>query len=140
MNQESSFTIAGVLEQVSHAVEFVSEIARQAGLNEQAVYHCQLAVDEACTNIIEHGYTSNGLNGVIDIICQVHPSSFTIIVGDDSPAYNPLSQTDPNPMASLEERNIGGWGVFFIKKVMSQVSYTYEGRNYLIMTKQIEQP
>jgi anti-sigma regulatory factor (Ser/Thr protein kinase) len=136
MTQENHIIIDGALEQISQAVQFVTDMAEQAGLNEQAVYHCQLAVDEACTNIVEHGYTPTGLFGVIIVSCRIEPSRFIITILDDSPAYNPLTRTDPNPKAILDERAGGGWGVFFIKKVMDQVSYFYEGRNRLVMVKE----
>ncbi len=53
---ERQLRITGVLDQVSAACDFVVEQARAAGLDERAVHHCYLAVDEACTNIVEHGY------------------------------------------------------------------------------------
>ncbi len=135
MTQESRITIESALEQVAQAVDFVTQMAMEAGLNEQAIYHCQLAIDEACTNIVQHGYQFNGLYGVLDIICRIEASRFTIMVMDDSPAYNPLTRPDPDPTAGLEERSSGGWGIYFIKKVMDQVSYYYEGRNRLVMVK-----
>ncbi len=137
MTLESHIIIDSSLDQVAQAVEFVTSMAEQAGLSEQAVYHCQLAIDEACTNIVEHGYAPNGLYGVIIVSCRIEPSRFVITVLDDSPAYNPLARPDPDPTAGLNEREGGGWGVFFIKKVMDHVSYFYEGRNRLVMVKQM---
>lgn len=139
MTQESRIRIESALEQIAQAVEFVTDMAQRAGLNEQEIYHCQLVIDEACTNIIEHGYRFNGLYGSIDIICGIEPSRFTITVIDDSPPHNPLARPDPDPGASLEDRRVGGWGVYFIKKIMDQVSYFYEGRNRLVMMKRRDQ-
>lgn len=138
--QEYRFQIMGTLDEVPSAVGFVSETAEQVGLSQQGVYHCELAVDEACTNIIEHGYGYNGADHVIEIICQVKSPNFIISISDDSPPFNPLARPDPDPDAGLEERSSGGWGVFFIKKVMDQVSYAYRGnRNHLVMMKRIDQ-
>lgn len=137
--QEYRFQISGILDEVPNAIGFVSETAEQAGLSEQGVYHCQLAVDEACTNIIEHGYGFNGADHFIEIICQVKSPYFIIGISDDSPAFNPLARPDPDPESALDERSTGGWGVFFIKKVMDQVSYAYRGnRNHLVMMKRID--
>ena len=68
--RERQLRIAGVLENVSVACDFVVEQAREAGLDERAIHHCYLAVDEACTNIIEHGYGVHCDDCVIDVFCQ----------------------------------------------------------------------
>jgi anti-anti-sigma factor len=114
-------------------------VARRAGLDERAVDHCQLAVDEACTNVIEHGYHFDGAEQVIDIVCLREGQKFSITVADDSPAFDPLLVHDPNPSAGLEEREPGGWGVYFIKRLMDEVSYRYEAnRNILNMVKYLD--
>jgi serine/threonine-protein kinase RsbW len=138
MSRETHFRIQGLLEQIPAACDFVAEEARQAGFDERAVYHCQLAIDEACTNIVEHGYQMNGADKVIDISCHTDPYRFTITLIDSSPAFNPIVQSDPDPSATLDERGTGGWGIFFIKKLMDEVSYKHEGDfNRLVMIKNI---
>lgn len=139
---ENHLRITAVLDQVPAACGFVAAAAVQAGLDEHAVYHCQLAVDEACTNIVEHGYHDPGENQVIDIICQAdsHSRRFTIFILDDGPAFDPLSLPDPDPTASLERRGSGGWGIHFIKKFMDEVSYTRQDhRNHLTLVKYIRE-
>lgn len=135
MKQETRIRIPGLLEHVAAACEFVSHAAQQAGLDEHAMYHCQLAVDEACTNIIEHGYGFKGADKSIDIICQFDIRAFTIIIIDDGPAFNPLLRPSPNPTTPLHERTTGGWGIYFIKQFMDEVQYRWRGRNELIMVK-----
>lgn len=135
--EERRLRIAGLRERVPVACEFVVEAARRAGLDERAVHHCQLAIDEACTNVIEHGYGNGGEQYAIDIVCRNEGSRFSITVSDDSPPFDPLRYDDPDPMASLEDREPGGWGIFFIKKVMDEVFYQYEDRNSLMMVKHV---
>lgn len=135
---ESRYELAGVLEAIPQASDFVAETALAAGLDERDVYHCQLAVDEACTNIVEHGYLSNGTTGSIQIICRNDGNRFTIIILDNNTAFNPLERSDPDPSASLEERKVGGWGIYFIKKLMDDVTYARNGNhNQLTMSKRI---
>jgi len=139
--QESRFEIAGLLDQIPIACEFVADVARRAGLDERGIYHCQLAVDEACTNIVEHGYGLNGADKIIQLICRFDNQYLTIIILDNSPAFNPLDRPDPDPAMPLERRERGGWGIYFIKKLMDGVSYTREGRvNRLTMVKRLGQP
>ena len=138
MAEERRLRIPGLLEKVRVACDFVVEAAKHAGLDERAVYHCQLAVDEACTNIVEHGYGANGRNQVIDIICRSESTRFTITVVDDSTPFNPMAQSEPDPATVLNDRDEGGWGIYFIKKVMDDVSYQRQGdRNRLIMVKNL---
>ncbi|MBZ0305269.1 MAG: ATP-binding protein [Anaerolineae bacterium] len=139
-SQETSIRIPGLLEQVAVACEFVGNAAQQAGLDERAVYHCQLAVDEVCTNIVEHGYLFKGSNQVIDIVCRADYHTFTITILDDSPPFDPLNRPAPDPKAPLEERTTGGWGVYFVKKLMDDVRYQWIGRNQLVMVKRHGNP
>ncbi len=137
--KESRFSIFGVLEQVPLACEFVVEAAQNAGLDERAVYHCQLAVDEACTNIIEHGLGLQGGDHRIEIICRADSQQFVITILDDSPAFNPLNRPNPDPTAPLEDREMGGWGIYFIKKLMDDVIYQRENNsNRLTMIKNLD--
>ena len=136
--KERQLRIAGVLGNVSVACDFVVEVARDAGLDERAIHSCYLAVDEACTNIIEHGYTQHCGECLIEISCLHDDKALTITIVDDSPAFDPLDRPDPDPKTPLIERGVGGWGVFFIKKLMDKVVYSYEGnRNRLVMTKKM---
>ncbi len=135
-HHENRFQITASVDQIPQACDFVVEAAQLAGLDDRAVYHCQLAIDEACTNIIEHGYNHQGANEIIEIICRHEPGRFSITIIDTSPEFDPLTRSDPNPAASLEERTTGGWGIFFIKKLMDEVSYERRnGRNYLMAVK-----
>ena len=136
---ENLLSIQGVVDEIPHARDFVSVIARQAGMDEQAIQHCQLAVDEACTNIIEHAYQSNRERS-IEIKCTYTPFVFTIIITDDGPAFNPLLRTDPDPRTELHERGEGGWGVYFIKQLMDEVYYMRNGSyNHFTMQKHLKQ-
>lgn len=133
---ESHLQITAVLAHVPTACDFVADEAVRAGLDEHAVYHCQLAVDEACTNIIEHGYQQRQDNPVIDIFCHTDSNRFTITIMDDGIMFNPLTKPKPDPSAPLEQRGGGGWGIHFIRKFMDEVFYSRENqRNCLSLTK-----
>ncbi len=134
--EEHRIIVPGVLEQIPDVCDFVVAAARRAGLNERAVYHCQIAVDEACTNIVEHGYHARGESGDIEVICRDIGNNYTITIRDGSSPFNPLSREGPNPHATLAEREPGGWGIYFIKKMMDEAAYNLENdRNTLTMVK-----
>lgn len=135
---EKTLRISAQIKDIATACDFVVAEAERAGLDERDAHHCQLAVDELCTNIIEHGYRLDDKQRFIDIICQQHPDRFVVQILDDSFPFDPLDHTDPDPQTTLADRRIGGWGVYFIKKMMDEVSYDYiQGRNRLTMVKRL---
>lgn len=114
----------------------VVEAAERAGLDERAIYHCQMAVDEALTNIIEHGYGFQADDRSIEVVCTTDPGRFITTISDDSPPFNPLEHAAPDPEAPLDAREPGGWGIYFIRRLMDDVAYRFaDGRNHLILTK-----
>ncbi|MFC1959974.1 anti-sigma factor antagonist [Chloroflexota bacterium] len=134
--EELRTTIPGVQEFVPDVCDFVVTAARRANLNERAAYHCQMSVDEACTNIIEHGFGGANETGRIEVICQEEADRFTIRIVDNSSPFNPLLREDPNPDMQLAEREPGGWGIFFIKKMMDNITYELvDNQNTLIISK-----
>lgn len=136
MPEVSRLVIPARLDNVRHACDSVVEAAETTGLDERAVYHCQMAVDEALTNIIEHGYALEGDDHSIEVITAVSPGTFLITITDDSPAFNPLEHEAPDPDEPLDSREPGGWGIYFIRRLMDDVTYQrVDNTNQLILAK-----
>jgi len=133
---ERKLRIPAKLDQIEAACEFVGGVAREAGMSDDAVYHCYLSVEEICTNIIEHGYHYHDGGHVIDIVCRILSTGLQITIIDDAAPFNPLRLDDPDPSAPLMEREGGGWGVFFVKKYMDRLDYRFiNNRNHFMMQK-----
>jgi anti-sigma regulatory factor (Ser/Thr protein kinase) len=138
MFDEYRMQIPALIEHVESVCQFVSDIARSVGIDDDGVYRCYLAVEEICTNVIEHGYGYRGQDQVIDVVCRTFADRVEITIIDDAVAFNPLTLPDPDPGAPLSERKSGGWGFFFVKKYMDGVSYRYHhNRNYLTIQKYV---
>jgi serine/threonine-protein kinase RsbW len=136
MPELSRIAIAARLDNIRLACDAVVEAAEAAGLDERAVYHCQMAVDEALTNIIEHGYNFEGDEHEIEVVCTIDAAAFAITLTDDSPAFNPLEHEAPDPAEPLDSREPGGWGIYFIRRLMDDVSYDRVGsKNQLLLVK-----
>ncbi len=116
--------------------EFVLQAAQQAGLDGKATYAVQMAVDEACTNIIEHAYGGEG-NGTITCSVGYDPHSLTIELEDHGKPFNPKRIKNPNTHLPLSRRKEGGLGLFFIRQYMDEVRFEFlAGKgNRLIMVK-----
>lgn len=136
MPEVSRLVISARLDNVRQACDSVVEAAENAGLDERAIYHCQMAVDEALTNVIEHGYEFDGDTHQIEVVCKTEPGKFLITLTDDSPAFNPLEHEAPDPGEPLDSREPGGWGIYFIRRLMDDVQYQRIGdKNQLILVK-----
>jgi serine/threonine-protein kinase RsbW len=107
------------LEKIS---DYVTDYARQAGLNESEVYAVQLAVDEASTNIIEHGYGQE-CPSRIDITCAVQEDGLKVIIYDDAEPFNPETVPEPEIDVSLDEIKPRGLGIFLMRQMMDEVNY-----------------
>ena len=137
MTESWSLTIAARYGDIRLAASLVAAAAQAVGLNETAAHHCQLAVDEACTNIIEHGYGGESAEHSILVACSSPaPGCLVIEIADSAPVFNPLTadtQADRGDTPSLPP---GGWGVSFIKSLMDSVEYRYEhGQNRLLLKR-----
>jgi anti-sigma regulatory factor (Ser/Thr protein kinase) len=105
--------------------------------DEKDIFEVGLAVDEACTNIIEHAY-SGQKEGKITIQCKLSPSKNEFIVKliDQGKPFDPNAVLPPDTEAALDQRKRGGYGIFFMNTVMQTVKYAFtEKGNELIMTK-----
>jgi serine/threonine-protein kinase RsbW len=116
--------------------DFVGETAEQAGFSSKEVYSIQLAVDEACSNVIEHAY--EGIpNGDIEITCDVLSDRMSIVIHDHGREFDISKVRKPNLSRELHEREVGGLGVFLIRKLMDEVRFDSSKTtgNYLTMVK-----
>ena len=135
--QTSNFP--GRFESLAKIGEFVARAAEEAGLDERATYAVQMAVDEACSNIIEHGYGGED-QGEIECTCRIDEDELTVILRDEGDSFDPTSVPDPNVAAELEDRKAGGLGIFFMRQLMDEVSFecSPETGNVLTMVKRGE--
>ena len=116
--------------------EFVAKVAHEGGFTEKEIYSLQLAADEAATNIIEHAY--DGVSDAdFDITCEMRGDTLVITMHDTGMPFDPSSVKQPNLKANLADREIGGLGVYLMRKLMDEVRYEANSRtgNLLTMTK-----
>lgn len=114
---------------------FVKKAAEKAGLDELQVYYVELAVDEACSNIIEHAYGGENI-GTISLQLKVTAEGLSITIRDHGKTFNPESIPSVNIREPLEKRSPGGAGIFLMRKIMDEVRYSFGPRgNTLTMVK-----
>jgi serine/threonine-protein kinase RsbW len=108
------------------------------GLNKKYMFEVNLALDELFTNIISYGYKDQAEHVIkIDISCT--GDTLHIRIEDDGQPFNPTIADAPDVKCILEDRDIGGLGIFLIKKVMDQIVYKREkGKNVIILKKKVD--
>ncbi len=115
--------------------DFVAGIARHGGFSDKEIYSLQLAADEAASNIIEHAYEGIA-DATLDIACDMQGDAIVITMRDEGITFDPSKVKQPNLKAKLSERQIGGLGVYLMRKLMDEVHYESEGKsNTLTMIK-----
>ncbi len=113
--------------------QFVAEAAERAGFDSCTVYQVQLAVDEACSNIIKHAYGGEG-RGVIECSRHVQDGDLIIVLRDYGQPFDPTSVPEPDIEADLEERAGGGLGLYFIRHMMDEVIFDFESETGNVLT------
>jgi len=111
-------------ENLDHVREFVGQAAQACGMDETAVYQVQLAVDEAFTNIVEHAYGGE-CDEEIQCTCQICNQGLSITLRDCGRSFDPTGVPDPDLDATLQERQVGGLGVYFIRQLMDEVEFKF---------------
>ena len=116
--------------------EFIAGMATEAGIGQHEIDNIELAVDEACTNIIEHGYTSDDPKKELTVRMEIDSSKIVLTVIDHAEPFNMLLY-EPRDVSQLrDEGRDGGLGIRLIKRIMDDIDYrTIDGQNELIMTK-----
>lgn len=113
---------------------FVVRQAEEAGFDNEGVYAVQLAVDEACTNIIEHGYA--GANGEIVCTCEVLFDGLRITLEDQGKFFAPEPGSAPDLKRPLSRVQRRGVGMFLMFQMMDEITYERIGdTNRLTMFK-----
>jgi len=134
-----SLAVDSRLERLGEISEFIENATRVFGLNDDQTYDVQMAVDEACTNVIEHAYRGRK-DGTIDITCEKRGNNLVVVIRDFGERFDPKQITRPRTQDPLSRRNVGGLGIFFMQKMMDKVEFKFspsEG-NRLTMVKKIK--
>lgn len=118
--------------------EFVTAVGTQAGFTDDEVARLELAVDEACTNVIEHAYGHDITKEVV-VRAIFDDEELRIDVVDTGRGFDPLALPQPPLEQLVAERRSGGLGMQVIKRIMDQVSYEMipGQKNELRMIKRI---
>ena len=134
-SHRQTITLRNDLAEIPRLAEFVDGFCAPLAPTPKDVLALQLALEEAVTNVINHGY-ADGQPHTFTVELAAADRRATVIVTDDAPAYDPLARAEVDTTLPLEDRRIGGLGVHLVKKLMDSARYERrDGRNLLTLVR-----
>ena len=129
-------TTNATVENLAAVTEFITSTLEEKDCSMKIIMQMELVIEEIFVNVASYAYRPNV--GPVTICKEISesPQAVTITFIDSGVAYNPLEREDPDITLSAEERDIGGLGIFLVKKNVDEISYEYkDGQNILRLKK-----
>ena len=131
-------TIAAKVENIEVVTNFVNEQLEALDCPIKAQTQIDIAIDELFGNIAHYAYNPEIGKATVRVEVIEDPLAVVITFIDKGVPYDPLAKADPDTTLSAEEREIGGLGIYMVKKSMDDITYEYKnGQNILKIKKHI---
>ena len=133
---EKRISIVPDQESISIAAEFIDSCVEEYAIPLRIGYSLKVVTDEIFSNIVYYSGAKKA-----EILFGNDAQEIVLVFCDDGIPYNPLEAKEPDITASVEERNIGGLGLFMVKKMAESVAYEYTARKNqltVVMSKAVK--
>ena len=129
-------TVDALLENLQTVIDFATERLEARDCSMKVVMQTELVIEEIFVNIASYAYNPEIGPATFCIEFEENPDAVLMTFIDGGKPYNPLEQDEPDTTLAIEERDIGGLGIFLVKKNVDEISYEYaDGKNILRMKK-----
>ena len=125
MSLPEELVVTSALDELPRVIDFVSQTCETSAVPEDVAFACQLAADEACTNIMEHAYGGR-TDGEIRVWCWVSEDQVHLQLRDNGAAFDPGIIEMPSLNGNLTDRQIGGLGLHFMRSLMDEVRFEFD--------------
>lgn len=131
----SKLVLPAKMQNFESMMQFIEDVAKSQGFDVKKVNQVKIAAEEALVNVISYAYHDG--NGSVEINCDAKEGRGLVIEIIDSGApFDPTSMPEPDINAPIEDRRIGGLGVYMMHQLMDEVNYRRDGdRNILTLAK-----
>ena len=131
-------TITATVENIEVVTDFVNEQLEAFDCPMKAQIQIDIAIDELFGNIAHYAYDPEVGDATVRVEVVEDPLAVVITFIDKGVPYDPLAKADPDITLSAEDREVGGLGIFMVKKSMDEITYEYkDGQNVLKIRKNI---
>lgn len=128
-------TLDAKVESIETLTAFVEEFLESSGGSVKSIMQISVALDEIVSNIVNY---SGAKDYTVKVALEQDSLVASVTFIDKGVPYDPLKKDDPDTTLSAEEREIGGLGIFLVKKTMDDVQYSREGdKNVLVLKKHL---
>ena len=135
---KKELTVEAVVSNLDSVHDFIHSSISQYKCSNRTIMQLDLVVEEIFVNIASYAYAPN--TGLAKILLELEqePLTITLTFIDTGVPYDPLSKVDPDINLDVEDRQIGGLGIFLTKKMVDDINYQYsDGQNILQLTKSL---
>lgn len=131
-------TVDAVIDNIPVVISFVDEQLEALDCPMRAQMQIEIAIDELFSNIAHYAYNPAVGSATVRVEVVEEPMAVVITFIDHGVPYDPLTKDDPDISLSADEREVGGLGIYMVKKSMDSVTYEYQdGQNILAIKKNI---
>lgn len=135
--QSHQLVLGNRVEEIPCLAEFVENICESAGVNPSLTMSLNLALEEAVTNVMLYAYPE-GEDGQVEVECKPENGVMTFEIRDSGKPFDPTQQADADVTLGVQERPIGGLGIFLVRQIMDEVSYERKNdKNVLKLVKRL---
>ena len=129
-------TVEAVLENLQRVIDFATEKMEERDCSMKIIMQTELVIEEIFVNISSYAYHPETGSATFCIEFEENPNAVLMTFIDSGKHYNPLEQAPPDTSLDIDEREVGGLGIFLVKKNVDEISYEYtDGKNILHMKK-----
>lgn len=134
---QRSLTLPNDVETIPQLNEFIHTIAETIGLDMSLTMSLNLAIEEAVVNVMDYAYPQ-GVKGDVTIDVAASDQWLQFIISDSGTPFDPTKKEEADTTLSVDERPIGGLGIFLVRQLMDTIQYDYvDGKNVLTLRKQL---
>ena len=131
-------TLAAALENIPAVTSFIDEQLEALDCSMKAQMQIDVAIDELFGNIAHYAYPNGTGSATVRFDYEESTRTASVTFIDSGIPFDPLQKADPDVTLSLNKREVGGLGIFMVKKTMDSLEYRYEeGRNIVTIHKRI---
>lgn len=129
--------IINQLSEIERVSAFIEELGEELNLSSPMIMNINLAIEEAIANIILYAYPKERMN-TISLSAECRDNELIFVLTDEGTAFDPTQAPQVNTSLPVEDRPIGGLGIFLVRKIMGEVTYQrIDDKNRLEMRKKL---
>lgn len=129
-------TVDALVENLQEVIDFATEKLEARDCPMKASMQLELVIEEIFVNISSYAYHPEIGPATFCMEFEENPAAVVMTFIDGGHPYNPLEKDDPDTTLDINERDVGGLGIFLVKKNVDEIAYEYaDGKNILRMKK-----